>query len=217
MGRGLPGDGQNRRGERIGGQRASSDARAGRTSRRPNASASRAAASRATGSAALQQVAWLADDQMPLEDWIAAGRKLGVLGRSSQWWLGDWIRFGNARWGERYREAARITGYDIGSLRNMAWIAGQFDLDLRHPKLSWSHYPLLAKLPSDERASWIERAVDDRLTVADLRIELRRRTGTSPTHVADRERSHERRGISCPHCGEWISGPLPLDAGGRPS
>lgn len=168
-----------------------------------------AKSSRTGAREAVDDVVWTPGDGMTLEGWTAAGRRLGLIGRGMQWWLGDWIRFGNARWGERYREASRITGYEVGTLRNMAWVSGQFDRSLRRKDLSWSHYPLLAKLPPDQRPEWIERAVEDRLSVEDLRIELRRvhpdQGATDPPRETDGDRpGAEAEGVRCPHCGKSI-------------
>lgn len=156
----------------------------------------------------ISKIAWVPPADLEQAEWLSTGRRLGAIGRCSQWWIGDWIRFGTARWGERYTEAARVTGYDVASLRNMAWVAAQFDLSLRSDKLSWSHHVLLAPLPEDEQRHWIAKAVEQRLSVADLRLELRAR------RHADRElaqgsagdgRSQEGVGV-CPHCGHALNG-----------
>src|SRR6478609_10834846 len=116
--------------------------------------------------ATISKVAWLPRGDLGQAEWLATGRRLGAIGRCSQWWIGDWIRYGSSRWGERYAEAARVTGYDVASLRNMAWVAAQFDLSLRSDKLSWSHHVLLAPLSADEQPYWIEKAADERLSVS---------------------------------------------------
>src|SRR5215475_15111885 len=121
----------------------------------------------------ISKVAWQPRGDLGQAEWLATGRRLGAIGRCSQWWIGDWIRYGTARWGEKYSEAARVTGYDVASLRNMAWVAAQFDLSLRSDKLSWSHHVLLAPLNTEGQRHWIGRAQDKRLSVADLRLELR--------------------------------------------
>lgn len=156
----------------------------------------------------ITRIAWLPQEDLGQSEWLAAGRRLGAIGRCSQWWIGDWIRYGTARWGEKYSEAARVTGYDVASLRNMAWVAAQFDLSLRSDKLSWSHHVLLAPLEEDEQRRWIAKAVEKRLSVADLRLELRarRHLGSSEgggAHAGG-ERSHEGGGV-CPHCGHRLS------------
>lgn len=140
-------------------------------------------------------------------EWLATGRRLGAIGRCSQWWIGDWIRYGTAKWGEKYAEAARITGYDVASLRNMAWVASRFDLSLRSDKLTWSHHVLLAPLDSGEQRYWLERALEERLSVADLRIELRAlgesgRKSSSDASVAVKDDADV---IVCPHCGHTLN------------
>jgi hypothetical protein len=155
----------------------------------------------------ISKVAWVAPSDLGQAEWLSTGRRLGAIGRCSQWWIGDWIRFGTARWGERYSEAARVTGYDVASLRNMAWVAAQFDLSLRSDKLSWSHHVLLAPLDADEQSYWIERAADERLSVADLRLELRARGHGSRRGKAATGTENEGRGDGiCPHCGHKLGG-----------
>lgn len=149
---------------------------------------------------ALSKVAWIPQGDLGQAEWLATGRRLGAIGRCSQWWIGDWIRYGSTRWGEKYAEAARITGYDVASLRNMAWVASQFDLSLRSDKLTWSHHVLLAPLEVDEKSHWLDRAVEERLSVADLRIELRGRRQRAGGQGKDREKSVEH-GVVCPNCG----------------
>jgi len=139
-------------------------------------------------------------------DWLATGRRLGAIGRCSQWWIGDWVRYGTARWGEKYAEAARVTGYDPASLRNMAWVASRFDVSLRNDKLSWSHHVLLAPLGAEEQREWLQRASEERLSVADLRIELR--AARKEADGKHRNAGGPAKGSSppevCPHCGHSL-------------
>lgn len=154
--------------------------------------------------------AWAPSNEMELEEWVLAGRKFGQISRCSQWWIGDWICFGNAKWGEKYIEAARITGYDVASLRNMASVARQIPPSLRSDKLSYSHHALLTSLPDPEKRAWIRRAIADRLSVADLRLELRGRPSRNPSgdEHADgeaplNEGADRSLGI-CPQCGQRV-------------
>ena len=159
--------------------------------------------------AAISKVAWLPRGDLGQAAWLATGRRLGAIGRCSQWWIGDWIRYGTSRWGERYAEAARVTGYDVASLRNMAWVASQFDLSLRSDKLTWSHHVLLAPLEPDEQKRWLDHALEERLSVADLRVELRTAQGAVGRAEASAELAVEATGEAsvsvCPHCGHELS------------
>lgn len=160
---------------------------------------------------ALSKVAWTPHSEIGQAEWLATGRRLGAIGRCSQWWIGDWIRYGTSRWGEKYAEAARVTGYDVASLRNMAWVASRFDASLRNDKLTWSHHVLLAPLEPEMQRYWLERAVDKRLSVADLRLELRalrEADGTAPATGTAREVTAGAHGKAdptvCPHCGHTL-------------
>ena len=155
---------------------------------------------------AVSKVAWIPQEELGHAEWIAAGRRLGAIGRCSQWWIGDWIRYGTAKWGEKYAEAARVTGYDVASLRNMAWVASRFSSSLRSDELTWSHHVLLAPLETDEQSRWLDHAREKRLSVADLRLELRAlREGTPEASSSDvAAASPEVVKAVCPHCGHKL-------------
>lgn len=139
--------------------------------------AGRSAAAGAVGPRAratlITPVAWVVTGALEQADWLAAGRSLGAMGRCSRWWLGDWIRYGNAKFGERYSRAAAITGYDSQTLMNMVSIASKFEISRRREDLSWSHHETVAALQVEEQEGWLDRAATERLSVVDLRLELR--------------------------------------------
>jgi hypothetical protein len=161
-------------------------------------------------SSGVSKVAWLPQGELGQTEWLATGRRLGAIGRCSQWWIGDWIRYGTSRWGEKYAEAARVTGYDVASLRNMAWVASQFDLSLRSDKLTWSHHVLLAPLDPEHQVHWLNRALEERLSVADLRLELRGARNASGKSIASKASvtaDGDAAAAVCPHCGHELSEP----------
>ena len=156
-------------------------------------------------------VAWAPKREMDLVEWSRAGHRLGVMNRSSPWWLGDWIHYGNAKFGERYSRAFKITGYDAQTLMNMVYVASHFEISRRREELSWSHHETVASLKPDEQDSWLNRAIDHKLSVADLRLELRScRKGQkelSNPDTTDGSTAEEYTGImsvTCPNCGYQI-------------
>jgi hypothetical protein len=153
-------------------------------------------------------VSWIPVANMAYPEWVAAGRRIGAMGRASNWWVGDWIRYGTERWGEKYLAAARMTGYDVHSLRNMAYVASRFELSLRRDNLTWSHHALLAALGKDEQCHWLDRATDERLSVADLRTELRASQRGNRRSVGARRESSQPPAVDsgnvCPKCGHEI-------------
>jgi hypothetical protein len=153
---------------------------------------------------------WRASDEIGYSDWIFEGRRIAAMGRGSPWWVGDWLLYGTERWGERYSEAVKITGYDAKSLRNMRYVASRFDLSLRRDNLSWSHHALLAGLEVDERDHWLRRAVDDKLSVDDLRVELRAACRGGYKSSKNRDEAHEGHGlVVCPECGHSFQAAAP--------
>ncbi len=167
-------------------------------------------AARSGPPADLSAVAWVPREELNRRQWVDAGRKLGAIGRSSQWWIGDWIRYGSAKWGERYSEAAYVTGYDQATLRNMAWVASQFDLSLRSDKLTWSHHVLLAPLGEKEKRDWLERATQEKLSVSELRTALRDNgVGKAGASTKPNVATHDRSTVRCPNCGHQLE--LPAD------
>jgi hypothetical protein len=157
-------------------------------------------------------VGWRPTASLDYRDWVLEGRRIGLMWRGSPWWIGDWLLYGTARWGEMYVQAAKVTGYDPKSLRNMRYVASRFDLSLRRDNLTWSHHALVASLEREAQGYWLERAVNDRLSVEDLRLELRadRRGGLDSSPPRRPLSAAASVGtISCPTCGN----PVPVPAG----
>jgi len=125
-----------------------------------------------------------------------------TVGRASSWWIGDWVRYGTARYGDRYAKAAQLTGYDVQSLMNMAYVAGRFSVSRRRERLSFSHHAELAALPQDDQELWLDRAEAGLLSVRTLRAELR----AVRSKVAGRP-AHE---LVCPECGHRFGAAPPV-------
>lgn len=158
-------------------------------------------------------VAWQPRRDLARHEWLVVGKRLGGISRCNQWWMGDWVRYGCQKWGEKYTQAAKITGYDPRSLANMASIAAAFESSRRREDLTWSHHVAVAALPEDEQEKWLNRAAAERLSVADLRTELRAAPkGGREAPVVERgraevesreeveARAHEAE-VLCPQCG----------------
>lgn len=156
-------------------------------------------------------VAWMPNREMDLAEWSRVGQRMGLVGRCSQWWLGDWIRYGNAKFGEKYVRAAKITGYDAQTLMNMVYVASRFDFSRRRENLSWSHHETVASLEPGEQDRWLERAAALRLSILDLRTELRTARRLAGGRES-REQLPQSAGASaptvlCPNCGHEV--PVP--------
>ncbi len=155
---------------------------------------------------ALTPVGWVPSRDLDLSEWSSAGRSLSGMVRASQWWLGDWIRYGNAMFGEKYSRASNLTGYDIQTLMIMVHVAGRYPAFRRRKDVSWSHHAALASLEPAEQDRWLDECSRLRLSVADVRQRLREE-GVGPR----RERTESPPPaeltdgmLACPHCGKPI-------------
>jgi hypothetical protein len=144
----------------------------------------------------LTPTSWASGPELQPAEWIQWGRWLGTVGRGSAWWIGDWVRYGNARYGERYKLVASITGYDTQTLMNIAYVTSRFEPSRRRESLSFSHHAEVAALCREEQDRWLDQAMFERLSVRGLRAELRRAPG------ADRAPSAAAATVRCPCCGE---------------
>ncbi len=148
--------------------------------------------------------AWVAPEGLDRSAWILHGRHLGELSRKSNWLVGDWLRFGTAEWGEKYTLGAKITGHDTHSLENMVYVASHVDISLRRENLSWSHHFLVAALEPEEQAHWLDMAIERRMSVNDLRIELKaahRSVKSTPNTIESSTGEGATSTVVCPQCG----------------
>jgi len=111
--------------------------------------------------------------QMPFEAWLGVGAHLAAVAASSAWCLGDWLVYGQAAYGSRYRQAAERTGLDYQTLRNYAWVAGRFELSRRRDTLSFGHHAEVAALPAPEQDFWLRKAEESGWSTRRLRREVR--------------------------------------------
>lgn len=126
----------------------------------------------------------LTDPDMPFDRWEACGRMFGQIERSNRWWIGDWLLFGEAVYGEdsaqavddkqsRTKAAEQVTGLDPATLANIASICRKVDRDHRKRELGfWIHAEVTA-LDPDEQTLWLERAIEQGWTRSELRAAIR--------------------------------------------
>jgi hypothetical protein len=121
------------------------------------------------------------DPLLPFEEWRALGARLGVYAKASSWWLGDWLAFGQTKYGRRYKEAIGATGLDYQTLRNYAVVARRFELSRRRDTLSFHHHAEVCGLRDDDQDRWLDLAAERGLSTR----ELRRRIRASTTPLGD--------------------------------
>lgn len=118
---------------------------------------------------------WMPTNGLAYDEWVEVGRGLARVGGAVNWWIGDWINYGEHKWGDKYTAALDVFGeqYEYSTLRKMAHVSARVDLFLRQNKLSWNHHLEVAQLEPDEQAILLAFAERNSLSVRDLREAVR--------------------------------------------
>jgi hypothetical protein len=162
----------------------------------------------APGTISVSAVGWTPGGPLHVRRWVACGKRLVQVRSASSWWIGDWMRYGNAQYGEKYGAASLATGYDRQTLMNLAYVSSRFPVERRRASVSWSHHAELAAMPEAEQEAWLDRIERDRLSVRSLREEARRELSTrrrSHRPNLDPVEVHRAEAQACPHCGHRTS------------
>ncbi len=108
--------------------------------------------------------------ELSFEEWNTLGQKLAPIGRSIGFIIGDWINYGDKRYGEKYQEALAKTGLSYQTLMNYAHVSRRVEIYLRKENLDWSQHATVAKLKTDEeKRHWLDMAEKHDLSVRRLR------------------------------------------------
>jgi len=102
------------------------------------------------------------------------------------WWIGDWLRYGEGKWGEDYKRAFEITGYAYGTLRVAKHVAEAYpNLLSRDNKSSWHSHRIAASLPLDERAGFLREAQENGWTAREVESQANRRKAARAIDAAE--------------------------------
>lgn len=110
-------------------------------------------------------------DDLQYDEWQQYGEQLRMIEGSVMWWIGDWLNYGEKRYGETYSQALEATEYSYNTLAQAKRIAAAYEPCRRLQSLSWSHHQE-ALSASDPDAALAE-AEAKQLSQKDLRQLIR--------------------------------------------
>lgn len=113
-------------------------------------------------------------ENTPFEDWLKIGEALQKANTAVQWWIGDWLNFGERKYGEKYSQAIEETPYAYETLRKFANVAKKVEMGVRTPNLSFDHHLRIAYLEPKYQAKWLKEAIKESWSVKELRQAIRR-------------------------------------------
>lgn len=130
--------------------------------------------------------------ELQMDEWEAVGNRLGTLGKAIQFAIGDWLNYGEIRYGETYSQVAELSGYRVETLMNMKFVTSRVEISRRRERLSFSHHTEVAALAPSEQDYWLDCAVAEGWSAKRLRDELH----------PDIDETFNL--LECPSCGyEW--------------
>ena len=116
---------------------------------------------------------------MTFEQWQQAGDALKLAQGSVLWWIGDWLNYGERKYGEKYSQALNATDYEYQTLADAKYVASRFELSRRRENLSWSHHREVVALPADRADAALDQAEAENLSRNELRRIVRRPSAMS--------------------------------------
>jgi len=108
------------------------------------------------------------------EQWDQIGIVLKTMEKSIQFWIGDWLRFGEKKWGEMYKEAEEITGLAYDTLASIKSVSGSVESCRRRQDLSFSHHEEVASLEPEQQEIMLDKAEQENLSVREIREEVKK-------------------------------------------
>jgi hypothetical protein len=110
------------------------------------------------------------NEELSFDEWDALGQKLAPIARSIGFILGDWINYGEERYGAKYDEALKRTGLTYSTLSEYSYVARRVEFCARAQNLDYSIHRIVAKLKDpDEQKHWLAIAEEHNLSVRRLR------------------------------------------------
>lgn len=110
--------------------------------------------------------------ELSCEDWLKAAEFYQFLRSRTQWIIGDILRYGESRYGEKYAQAVDDHGKSSSRLATYVYVCNRFEIERRRPELSFDHHAECASLDPREADRVLLEAIKMRWTKQDVREEV---------------------------------------------
>jgi hypothetical protein len=110
---------------------------------------------------------------LPYDQYVQLGWRLRERHDETVWWIAEWILFGERVHGSTYSQAAEILGLSPDTLKNYVSTAHRVPRERRREELKFGHHTEVASLEPADQTVWLDKAVTNGWTRAELRSHLR--------------------------------------------
>lgn len=105
------------------------------------------------------------------DHWERIGRQLQIAGLAIQWWIGDWLVFGEHKWREKYAQAVIVTGRSEQTLMNYAFVSRSISPSRRRENVDFSTHAEVAGLDEEDQERILSKAASEGATKRQVRRE----------------------------------------------
>ena len=127
------------------------------------------------------------------EEWKEITVSFIALAHRSLWIAGDAIRAGEQMFGEDAFQIIDPLHYNLKTIQNAAWVCGVIPSEKRRAELSFSHHETVAALNEKDREKLLTMAVEEKLSVSDLRKEAKEVKATYPGAKAKKAKEEKEQ------------------------
>ena len=112
------------------------------------------------------------DPNLSFADWQRIGEALNQAQSAVQFWIGDWLNYGEHKHGEKFAQA--IDEKQVKTWQDYAYVASNVQITVRTEKLTWWHHRVIASLSADEQRRWLAKAIEEDMGYRELAIAISR-------------------------------------------
>ncbi|MGA9855324.1 MAG: MT-A70 family methyltransferase [Gammaproteobacteria bacterium] len=113
-------------------------------------------------------------DDLCIEDWNTVGAQLKQASGSVMWWLGDWLNFGERKYGEMYAQAMEATEYGYQALKDAKYVSTHVEWSRRRDHVPHGIHREVASLAPPDQERLLAQAEAENWTVREMRRAVRR-------------------------------------------
>lgn len=106
------------------------------------------------------------------EEWEKVGQVLATIEKRAMWWMGDWWRFGDHKYGERATQAID-SNVSFKTWADAGWVSGKFETSRRREHLPWSFHREVASLDEQIADELLDECESEGWTQKELRQAVR--------------------------------------------
>jgi hypothetical protein len=108
---------------------------------------------------------------LSFDQWERIGRQLQLADMAIQWWIGDWLVYGQHKWREKYAQAVQRTGKAEQTLMNYAFVAKAISPSRRREQVDFSTHAEVASLEEEDQERILAKAANEGTTRKAVRRE----------------------------------------------